>query len=41
MKINELDSEESVKISAKNAAAIAGMHRWLLMLIEEAKKGEK
>ena len=38
MKANELDSEESVKATKKVSTAVTGMHRWLLMLIEEAKK---
>ena len=38
MKANELDSKESVEATKKVSMAATGMHRWLLMLIEEAKK---
>ena len=38
MKANELDSEESAKGSMEVSRFTEGMHRWLLMLILEAKK---
>ena len=38
MKTNQLDSKESVNATKAVSLAAAGMHGWLVMLIEEAKK---
>ena len=38
MKTNELDTKESIQKTKAVSFAAAGMHSWLVMLIEEAKK---